>query len=132
MLLGWIADQGDVVVRGIIGPGPHARHKRFRFIPDADYQQRILEEHFNATSGRETYLGDWHTHPDGQTELSQKDKRTLARIARTGSSRISRPIMLVLAGQPRCWTMIGVRYRSVARRFFIKRHELESLELKFY
>src|SRR5690349_6487145 len=83
MLIGYEADDGQLVVKAIIGPGPHAIHRRSKFFPDAEFQQSQLEMHFAATRGRETYLGDWHTHPAGGTSLSLTDKRTLKRIAYT-------------------------------------------------
>lgn len=56
MLMGYEAEDSTVVVTKIIGPGPNAKHGRFRFIPDGVYQQSELENHFWATDGRETYL----------------------------------------------------------------------------
>lgn len=50
-----------------------------------------------------TYLGDWHTHPNGSPALSRKDLRTLRRIARHPAARISQPVMAVLAGGPAAW-----------------------------
>jgi integrative and conjugative element protein (TIGR02256 family) len=101
MLLGYDADNHEAVVTNIIGPGPKARHRRMRFRPDHEYQQERLERHFALTEGRETYLGDWHTHPSGSCDLSWLDKRVLVRIAKTPAARTAHPIMLVLAdGKP--------------------------------
>lgn len=34
MLMGYVADNGDYVVTQLIGPGPNAKHSRYRFLPD--------------------------------------------------------------------------------------------------
>lgn len=132
MLLGYEAENGEAVVTAIIGPGPKARHRRFRFAPDADYQQAELDAHFWRTDGRETYLGDWHTHPRGTPSLSFLDKRTLARIARTPSSGTVNPIMAILAGEKEIWNIGVVRLLRCKRRFFINDYQLAVLSPSVY
>jgi len=56
-LVGYEAENLEVVVTDVIGPGPHAKHRRLRFRPDYDYQQAQLDRHFAQTQGREFYLG---------------------------------------------------------------------------
>jgi integrative and conjugative element protein (TIGR02256 family) len=103
MILGYDATSKGAVVTAVVGPGPQAKHRRFRFRPDYDYQQAQLEKHFAHTQGKETYLGDWHTHPSGACALSWLDKRVLARIAKTPSSGTSNPIMVILADGRPAW-----------------------------
>ncbi len=124
MLLGYEADNGEAVVTAIIGSGPNARHRRFRFAPDANYQQEALETHFMRTDGRETYLGDWHTHPLGRAAPSLLDKRTLARIAYTPSSRTTRPVMLILASKSGTWVPCAIRFLGCEQKFFLNRYSL--------
>lgn len=132
MLLGYRPEAGDVVATAIIGPGPKARHRRLRFAPDHAYQQDMLEAHFWRTDGTETYLGDWHTHPNGAAALSWLDKRVLARIARTSSSDTPEPVMVVLAGQDEDWQVCAIRYRSQTRRFGWTNYHLHSLTARIY
>lgn len=132
MLLGYQADNGEAVVKAIIGPGPKARHGRFRFCPDADYQQEKLESHFARTDGQETYLGDWHTHPRGLAVLSRLDKRTLARIATTPSSGTVQPIMMVLSGGQWNWQTIGARFITTRDRLFFVRYDVEKLAPRLF
>lgn len=127
MLLGYNADNGDTVATTIIGPGPRAKHRRFGFVPDPDYQQSLLEAHFYATNGRETYLGDWHTHPGGSPSPSYIDKRTLARIASTESSGTRHPIMVILGGETGSWRVGAVRFLGVRRRLFASSYSLLDL-----
>lgn len=132
MLLGYRADPGECVVTAIVGPGPHARHRRYRFAPDHEYQQAVLEQHYWHSDGKETYLGDWHTHPDGRCGLSWLDKRVLARIAHTPSSNTTHPIMFVLAGRGAEWDLCAARYISNSRRLILNVCELETLCATFY
>lgn len=132
MLLGYEADGGDIVVKSIIGPGPKARHRRYRFRPDAEYQQAELTTHHLRTRGQETYLGDWHTHPQGIPELSWIDKRTLAKIARTPSSGIANPLMAILGGDVNEWEFFAVRFIGWKRRILFNRYDIEILSLNLY
>lgn len=120
MFIGYEAGDQQVVVTTVIGPGPNARHRRLRFRPDYDHQQHQLEAHFARTQGRETYLGDWHTHPFGACALSWLDRRVLVRIARSASSGASRPIMAVLAGGNPDWNLHASRLTRFRRGFFEK------------
>lgn len=127
MLLGYEAKNGEAVVNAVIGPGPKAKHNRFRFVPDAKYQQAELEKHFYKTDGRETYLGDWHTHPLGNCRLSVVDKWTLARIARTPSSGTQHPVMAILCGSNADWKIGAVRFLSVKRCLLLREYHLAQL-----
>lgn len=127
MLLGYEAKNGEAVVNAVIGPGPKAKHSRFRFVPDAKYQQAELGKHFYKTGGRETYLGDWHTHPLGSCRLSVVDKWTLARIARTPSSGTQHPVMAILCGSNADWKIGAVRFLSVKRRLLLREYRLAQL-----
>ena len=101
ILIGYWGSRGNTlqpVVTQVIGPGPRARHSQNRFSPDYDYQEIEVAKRY-ASSGRvETYLGDWHTHPNGSPNLSWTDKRTLKRIAKNPSNRATIPLMLVVGG----------------------------------
>lgn len=132
MLLGYEADNGEAVVTAVIGPGPRARHRRYRFSPDAEYQQSELTAHYVRTDGRETYLGDWHTHPGGSTVLSFLDKKTLTRIASTPSSGTAKPVMAILGGGSRTWDIGAVRFLGWKRRFPFNWYDLPTLSPRFY
>ena len=57
-----------------------------------------IAEHYYASGRVETYLGDWHSHPNGGGRLSSLDRRTLAMIAGFDAARAPRPLMAVLHG----------------------------------
>jgi integrative and conjugative element protein (TIGR02256 family) len=64
VFMGYWADDRTAVVTQAIGPGPNAYHHRHRFAPDQEWQTTEIAEYYRASGRRETYLGDWHTHPD--------------------------------------------------------------------
>lgn len=99
VLLGY-ADQADreLVVRVATGPGPGATHEPHCFVPDHAYHDAEVARVYEESHRQWSYLGDWHTHPDGLSTLSDTDQRTLSRIARSPQARAPRPLMLLLAG----------------------------------
>ncbi len=99
LLLGYRAAQGDVIVTQMTGPGPQALHRPKSFVPDAPWQAANLAQRYADSGGYLEYLGDWHTHPDGQAVLSRPDRRTLYRIAAHVAARCPDPVMIILAGR---------------------------------
>lgn len=115
VLLGW-RDQADVelVVVGVLGPGPGATHRRTRFSPDTDWQRKEVAAAYAASGRTVSYLGDWHSHPGGGDTPSRRDERTARRIARSRAARVPRPMMLILPGRDDLWR--PVPYRFIDRR----------------
>ncbi len=89
----------DRVATHVIGPGPNAIHEEMRFAPDHDYQLAEITRLYGMSGRRLEYLGDWHSHPDAEGYLSDKDLETLNRIARSRTARVENPVMLVMAGR---------------------------------
>lgn len=87
----------DVVVLQVVGAGPAAIRTTTGMRPDHDYQVRAIREAFAASDGAVTYLGDWHSHPDGSAGLSDRDRRTLRNVARERDAFCPEPAMLILA-----------------------------------
>ena len=132
MMLGYVADDGAAVVKHIIGPGPKAKHLHDRFVPDVEYQQTMLEAHHVTTNGQETYLGDWHTHPNGVSDLSRRDKKTLRNISASPEAHTARPLMAVASGGPDSWTMMAFRLESWRKRFLFVTYDITPLEVRLY
>lgn len=99
LLIGYRHTESETVITGIIGPGPGARHLPKTFIPDTDWQAQELADRYDKAARRIQYLGDWHTHPGGNTSLSRTDKQTLRTIASYRDARCPTPLMIVIAGQ---------------------------------
>ncbi len=91
------------VIADIIGPGQEAKHYRYSFIPDYDYQEYQLSEAYKQSGRTLTYLGDWHSHPLGNHVLSSHDSGTLQSIADFPMARMPFPFMAILAGSKRSW-----------------------------
>ena len=98
VLMGYVDRRAAaVVVTHVVGPGPGAVHERTAFSPDQEWHESEVARLY-AESGRTcTYLGDWHTHPDGQPVLSSADRATLRTIARSPEARCQRPLILIAA-----------------------------------
>lgn len=90
------AHETDVQVEHVIGPGPGATHERYRFTPDAAWQANEVADLWSADN-TVAYLGDWHTHPEGTTRLSDLDAQTARDIAASQAARQPTPVMMVVA-----------------------------------
>lgn len=102
--MGWWVDHSTAVVTAVVGPGPDAHHSRHHFEPDQIWQLAQIAKHYEASDRRETYLGDWHSHPDAMSgSLSWTDRCVLRRIIGTRAARCSEPLMAVLWGAPDTW-----------------------------
>jgi integrative and conjugative element protein (TIGR02256 family) len=98
VFMGYWPDPCTVVITDIIGPGPNAKHTRYSFYPDAEYHDEEIERIYVVSDRLHTYLGDWHTHPNGSVRTSRKDRKTLSAIAADPEARAPRPLMAILAG----------------------------------
>lgn len=94
VLLGTVSRAG-VHVTEVVGPGPGAVHRTTSFEPDADWQAQQVARLW-AAGQQLTYLGDWHTHPNGSTALSALDRGAMRTIAASPDAQQTRPVMLVL------------------------------------
>lgn len=63
------------------GPGKRARRGLASFVPDVESHQRELEywRSCYASLGVD-YVGEWHSHPPGETELSDGDLQQVDEI----------------------------------------------------
>ena len=100
VLIGYWGNHNEVVITDMIDAGPTAIHEEMSFIPDHEYQLRKIEALYFATERTERYLGDWHSHPNAEPYLSEKDKATLKKIAAYKEARLQKPLMLVIGTNP--------------------------------
>lgn len=112
LLVGYRADNGEVVIQELVGPGPKARHSPVRFLPDHAWQCERLDAIYRDSNGRFVYIGDWHTHPRGIPEMSNLDRRTLRKIARHPGISSSPPVMLIGGNSTGIWSWKAHEYRS--------------------
>lgn len=97
VLIGYRGLNSDYIITNVVGPGPNAIHSKSFFEPDQKFHEREIERLYELSGCTETYLGDWHTHPNSTPYLSPQDVKTLTRIAIFKKARIANPLMLVVA-----------------------------------
>lgn len=103
ILMGYRASNGDFVINRVIGPGEKAVHGLSSFKPDHAYHVREIVRIYEESGCLETYLGDWHTHPNSYPYLSSQDKATIASIAKHAKARLANPLMLIAAPPALCF-----------------------------
>ena len=99
VLMGYMPSTAETVVTNIIIGGQDEIRTAVSFVPDSRYQQGIIEAFYKASGGSFTYIGDWHSHPNGVLALSPTDKSTLRRISKCPEARCKLPVMMVIAGR---------------------------------
>lgn len=130
--MGWWADADTAVITAVVGPGPNAHHGRHSFQPDEAWQLDQIARHYAASGRRETYLGDWHSHPDiSRGTLSWIDRRVLRRVITTPSARCPSPLMAIVWGQSDDWQLTVWRARLRPRPLLWDRLVLEQASVKF-
>ncbi len=113
ILIGYFMET-DVVIVDVIGPGKSAKHEIGIFTPDYYWHDQEVARLYKRSGRRHTYLGDWHTHPDGFGSLSIRDIATLHNIARCKSARVSNPVMAILSGK-RKWKIALWNYAAMEK-----------------
>lgn len=110
--MGYSVDAHTTVVTAVIGPGPNAARSPVHFRPDEGWQLAEIARHYALSERRETYLGDWHSHPNASSgKLSRRDRRVLKCVIETAEARCPRPLMAILFGTPRDWRLALWRAR---------------------
>lgn len=117
------------VVQDVVGPGPAARHRQRSFDPDHAWHAAELQARFAGSGGRQIYLGDWHTHPDGLLALSHRDLRALRRIIASEQAQTPEPLSALLAGDPSQWRFAVWRARLGARGWLGRRVDTSQARL---
>lgn len=130
VLVGWRLRGGaEIVVARAIGPGPHASHGRYRFDPDGAWTDRQVERVYAASGRMITYVGDWHSHPNGSPSLCNTDLTTLKAISRRPEARCPRPVMIIAAGSAHDWTLTAHLLR---KRPSTVRQQVRSMQPRLY
>ena len=133
ILMGYRAkDSNEPVITDLVGPGPKAKHERENFSPDYDFQCSEVARIYEASGRIITYLGDWHTHPNGSGAMSGKDRRTLYSIAGDSSLRAPVPLMLILASGDPEWAPHLWEGEQSQFFLFIPRLATQRLELRVH
>lgn len=110
VLAGYLADNGEIVIHAAFGPGPQAKHKRYRFEPHHEWQCQQLNKLYEESGGVHVYVGDWHTHPDASGSMSLLDQFTLRSIAKHPNTRLATPLMIIGSGASMDWSWMCHQY----------------------
>lgn len=92
----WAKPFGVAVITGVVGPGPGAEHSEADFRPDTDWQAGQIAETYRKSGRTETYMGDWHNHPNTSLRPSKLDRQAANEIAKFEPARVPVPLMLLL------------------------------------
>lgn len=125
VLMGYWKSSHEVIITNIIGPGPKAVHTLYSFIPDDEYQIKFIADLYFKSKAKETYLGDWHTHPNVEAYLSPIDKKTLKKITAYKPARLDKTLMLVMSIQK--VTKIRIWYHQF--KGILRRSSIEEITL---
>lgn len=132
-LMGRWHDASAVVITAAIGAGPGALHERYNFEPDQEWQVAEIAKRYEATGRRETYLGDWHTHPDAKSgHLSRLDRAVLRRIIISPAARAQNPLMMILYGTNGDWQVATWLARLEPRLVIWSKLMISQAELRLY
>lgn len=131
--MGWWVDDVTAVISAMIGPGPEAVHERHNFAPDQAWQLAKIADHYKASDQRETYLGDWHSHPNASCgRLSWTDCRVLRRIIHSPEARCDQPLMAIFWGEIEAWQTDIYRGNLQSRSLIWDRLFVEPVQLHMY
>jgi integrative and conjugative element protein (TIGR02256 family) len=122
-LLGyWTDDQEDVFVTHATPPGPRGLPWGVR-ISGYGHRERF-DVAWTASGGHVTFLGDWHTHPGGETTPSERDLRAMQKLADGDSFGTPEPLIAIVS-TPR-WPWSRSRRRV---GFFLKKGDGSTNEI---
>lgn len=78
-----------------------------------------LAESYHRSNGFINYLGEWHSHPNASAQFSQKDLRTMQKIANEPNTNNKNPLLLIC----------GFNIKQFDLKFYIlKNHKLIEYE----
>lgn len=100
ILLGYRSADREEVVTHALGPGPDAHHRREVFVPDYAHDRRVAVDGWEQSGGSEYYVGDWHSHPESEPYLSDRDRKVMQSIALDRESQLVHPLMIVVGLHP--------------------------------
>ena len=128
----WNETYTEVVIKNTVGPGPKALHSRYGFVPDYSFHNEVIQSLYEQSNRLETYLGDWHSHPDGGCCLSFKDKKTLHNIASYTAARAPKPIMAIIAGKESWRVKIWSYSKHPMLPFWLRWKQFKRMKVKIF
>lgn len=120
-LAGYYSEAGaELVISHALGPGPNAEHSAFRFVPDRKYDDRELAKLWTSSGRAVRYVGDWHSHPRGPSELSSVDRAFMRHALGTRKAYLKYALVCLVYGdlkRTRWWCLVK-RPFGLGREFY--------------
>lgn len=107
-LLGyWDEAEGNVLVTHATPP---SRGTPFHIRISGRHHRQFFDQAWEASEGRVTFLGDWHTHPGGPPNPSERDEKAIAQLAEDNRYGNSPPLMLIAGTAKWPHTKLATRF----------------------
>lgn len=90
-----IVDENKAIIEKIMIP-KSLRSTPVYFLRLSGFINKWLIRIFHQSEGELLYLGEWHSHPNGEPKPSSKDFQTMKRIAENENVRIQTPLLLIV------------------------------------
>jgi integrative and conjugative element protein (TIGR02256 family) len=100
-LVGYVGNDGALVVADATGPGPRARLEHYSVTIDGKYAQEFCDRVNRESNGHIDYVGDWHKHPGFSLRPSEHDVDAMKTMAQFPFSPTRHPISLIYRMWPR-------------------------------
>jgi integrative and conjugative element protein (TIGR02256 family) len=98
IVLGQISEnEHQILVCRASVPGDQDRNRQRTFHRDRKKAQQIIEYEFYNSDGRNTYLGEWHTHPANKAIPSPQDIHMIAEQFATNEMKVEFMLLFVVA-----------------------------------
>lgn len=101
-------DGFEASVLGNSPAAPDSVSGRFSFRRGVEGATHFFSDLFKKTRGRQHYVGEWHSHPEGPAAPSALDNRSLRAIAADQSTDCHECILLLIGGNIEEAPMLGV------------------------
>jgi integrative and conjugative element protein (TIGR02256 family) len=99
-LVGYLSDDGAVVVTGAGGPGPRAQRRVTSVQIDGRHATSFCSQIYEESNGLFDYIGDWHRHTLWSLKPSKSDEQAMLEVALSGSCLLEAPISLIYRRLP--------------------------------
>lgn len=95
IFVGSIDENNTAIIKNMMMPRKFKSSPVF-FLRVADFINKWLLRIFRQSEGRILYLGEWHSHPNGQPIPSTTDFNSMEKISLNENVRIRTPILLIV------------------------------------
>jgi integrative and conjugative element protein (TIGR02256 family) len=99
-LVGYISNDGALVVTHANGPGPRAELEFRSVLIDGVAAQQFCDNLARLSDGKLDYVGDWHCHPGFSLLPSDQDLEAMKLIANAPNWSIKNPVSLIYRRWP--------------------------------